>query len=320
MKTCKYIDNILIFFEDKISPCYSGNSDKAPYYALQLNFGQETNIDFRTKYRQIIDELSSKKIEQYPCNYCYHLFETEELKNKYNLIIIKDWENKPFKYDINLIINNLYEKDLIDKENLVVEFQCGDIRWTRKFSNLISFFNDKGIKKFRFLTNNIAHDSLIENLLSLKKCEIYVTYNFKFIKDRKQQHSMVQILRRYMDFAVDKNALNVYYNLTPNYNDNNTDIEQFIKLIYRAGINYLSIRLNSKELIEWLNEDIPLQNCPKKFDKAILYFFKLAKKYSFYSDMTYEEQNTVLKKIFKTNKKISLCEKIKRLFRKKDEI
>lgn len=244
MKTCKYIDNILIFSEDKISPCYSENSAKAPYYAIPLNFGQENNIDFNNKYKQIVEELSSEQIEKYSCKNCFHLFETEKLVNKYNLIIIKNWENIPFKYNIHLLIQNLYDNDLIDKENLVVEFQCGDIRWSRKFLGLISLFNEKGIKKYRFLTNNIAHEPLIENLLSINKCEIYVTYNFKFIKEKKQQHSMVQILRRYMDFAVDKNVINVYYNLTPNYNDNNADIEQFIKLIYRAGINYLSLRLN----------------------------------------------------------------------------
>ncbi len=318
MKTCKYIDNILIFSEDKISPCYSANSERAPFYAEKMQFGQE-NINFEERYKQIIDELNSDNIKNYACNNCFQIFETESLKTKYNLIIVQNWENKPLKYDIKSIIKNLYENNLIDKEKLVVEFQIVDIRQARKYEKLISFFKENGIKKFRFLTNNLACDSLVEYLLSINKCEIYLTYNFKFIKEIKSQNAMVQILRRYMDAAVDKNSINVYYNLTPFYNDNNRDIEQFIKLIYRAGVNYLSLRLNYKNLNDWINAPIPI-NCPPKLDKCILYFFKLCKNYSFYSDMSYEEQNIVLKKIFKTNKKVPLYKKFQQLFRKKDEI
>lgn len=318
MKTCKYIDNILIFSEDKISPCYSISSEQAPLYAAKLHFGQE-NIDFEERYKQIISELSSDNIRNYPCNNCFQIFETDNLRTKYNLIIVKNWENKSFEYDINIIIKNLYDNNLIDKEKLVVEFQCGDIRTARKFQKLISFLQENGIRKFRFLTNNLACDSLVEYLLSINKCEIYLTYNFKFIKEMKSKNAMVQILRRYMDIAVDKNSINIYYNLIPYYNDNNRDIEQFIKLIYRAGVNYLSLRLNSKELNEWFNAPIPLE-CPYKLDKCILYFFKLCKSYSFHSDMSYEEQNIVLRKIFKTNKKVSLYKRIKQIFRKKDEI
>ena len=100
------------------------------------------------------------------------------------------------------------------------------------------------------------------------------------------------------------------------YNDNKKDIKNFINETFKIGINIIGLRLYYKDISSWINEPIPLPKCKKELGKLILYFFKMAKKYSFFLDMDYTEQNIVLKKIFRTNKQQnkSFTERIKKIF------
>lgn len=319
MKACKYINTTIIFSEDRITPCYSSYMNQAPFYALIKDCLAE-DINFESKHNEFIQELNSSCIENYPCKNCCHLTDFDIFSNKYNSIIIKLWNNKPLKYDIYKIISDLYDKNLIDKEFLIVEFQCGDIRISSIYKNLIELFKQKGCKKFKIFTNNLMYDSVVEELLKSNKCEIFVSYNNDSIKSKEQKHSILKVFRHYIKSTENKDAIKAYYNLSYCRNLKDKDIEQFVKLMYSTGINCLSLRLDYELISKWINSSVPLKDCSKNLHRNILYFFKLCRYYSFYSDMNYEEQNIVLKKIFKTNKKISLFKKFIKLFRKKNEI
>ena len=314
MRTCKYINNILLFTPQNITPCYSCFSDKAPCY---INFSAEKyeKINFEKIKKNIIEKINSKDIKGIPCDTCCQIIDCEEIPSKYTHIILSFWNNDSLKYNIFEVIQDLYKKNLLDTDNLIIEFQCGDIDNFRELNKLITLFEANGYKTINFLINNIKYRPYIDEILKQGKGTLSIICDFEN-KDRIDNSSYSKILRMYIGNAKDKNSIKVYYTLIKNCSDNIKDIKNFIETMFKTGINYIGLRLYYKDISNWINKTIPLNNCSKDYSKLILYFFKMAKKYSFYLDMDYKEQNIVLRKIFRTNKiqNKSFIKKIKKIF------
>ena len=316
MKACKYINNTLVFTSSNITPCYSCFQDQAPSYLKNNNESIE-NINFKEKKQEIIEEISSEKIKYIPCNDCCHLMEYETIQEQYNQIILSFWNNKPLKYNIFEVIQDLYEQHLLDTDNLIIEFQSGDIDNFRELNKLITLFEANGYKKISFLINNIVYRTYIDEILKQGKGTLSVILDYRN-KQNSAPNIFSKILRMYIGNAKDKNSIKIYYTLIKNYNDTKKDIRNFVETMYKIGINIIGVRLDYQDISSWINKPIPLNNCKKDYSKLILYFFKIAKRYSFYLDMDYKEQNIILRKIFKTNKlqNKSFIERIKNFFLK----
>lgn len=316
MKTCKYINSTLVFTSERITPCYSCFAEKAPHY-LKTGGSNVEIINFEEKRKQIIEDINSPFIREFPCNTCCQLIENNEAETKYKHIILSFWQDSPLKYNIFETIQNLYQQNLIDIDNLIVEFQSGNIDNFRELNKLIRLFEANGCKKINFLINNVSYKPIIEEILQKEKGSLSILFDSKD-KESNKLHATAKTLKQYMESAKNKNEIKIYYTLIENGSTTKKDIKNFIELMFRIGINTLGLRLDHTYINEWINKDIPLTNCSKNFGELIIFFFKLAKKYSFYLDMDYTEQNIVLNKIFKTNKlqKLSLFEKIKKFFHK----
>ena len=96
MKTCKYINNTLIFTSDNITPCYSCFSNKAPFY-FNFNIKEYENINFKEKKQEILKKINSENIKSFPCYKCCQLTEYEETPSKYTHIILSFWNNITLK-------------------------------------------------------------------------------------------------------------------------------------------------------------------------------------------------------------------------------
>lgn len=314
MKTCKYINDTLLFTPDNITPCYSCFSDKAPYY-INFNFDEYENINFTIIKQTIINKINSNYVKDIPCNNCCQLIDCGEIPSKYNHIILNFWNNNPLKYNIFEVIQDLYKQSLLDINNLIVDFQSGDIDNFKELNKLISLFEANGYRTINFLINNVKYRPFIDEILKSGKGTLSIIYDFEN-KKHIDNNSFSKVLRMYIGNAKDKNSIKIYYTLIMDYNDNKKDIKNFIVETFKIGINIIGLRLYYKDISNWINAPIPLQNCKKELNKLILYFFKIAKKYSFYLDMDYPEQNIILRKIFRTNKiqNKSFIKKIKKIF------
>ncbi len=316
MKTCKYINNTLIFTSDNITPCYSCFSNKAPFY-FNFNIKEYENINFKEKKQEILKKINSENIKSFPCYKCCQLTEYEETPSKYTHIILSFWNNITLKYNIFDVILDLYKQNLLDTDNMLIEFQSGDIDNFKELNKLITLFEANGYKQINFFINNVKYRPIIDEILKQGKGNLSVIFD-----NRDKKHLSInyfsKTLKMYIENAKDKNGIKIYYTLIKDCNDSKKDIKNFIESMYKIGINVIGLRLDYKDISNWINSAIPLYNCKKDFSDLILYFFRIAKKYSFYLDMDYTEQNIVLKKIFKTNKlqKKSFINKIKAFFHK----
>ena len=280
MKTCKYINNTLLFTPENITPCYSCFSDKAPSY-INFNSEEYENINFDKIKRNILKKINSKDIKGIPCDTCCQIIDCEEIPSKYTHIILSFWNNDSLKYNIFEVIQDLYKKNLLDTDNLIIEFQCGDIDNFRELNKLITLFESNGYKTINFLINNVKYRPFIDEILKQGKGNLSIIYDFKD-NNNFDNNVFSKVLRMYICNAKNKNSIKIYYTLVMDYNDNKKDIKNFINETFKIGINIIGLRLYYKDISSWINEPIPLPKCKKELGKLILYFFKMAKKYSFF--------------------------------------
>ncbi len=316
MKSCKYISTTLVFTNQNISPCYSCFQNEVPQY-----IENDKQADFKERKQEIIRELNSDSKFEYPCKECCHFKESNNVDTiKYSLFIFSFWGSAKPEYNIEEIITNLYNQDLIQKDKLTIEFHSSDIRNFGIFNKIIKIFEKNGYKEINFVLNNIIYHKTIEKILGKGKGSLSLIFDYNENKKLVYLKQNSRKIKNYIEKAKDKKAIKIYYTLDENNKDTKLQIEQFINQMYIIGINFLSLRLNNDNIIKWLNEPVPLKDCPKNLDKIILHFFELSKKYCFYSDMNYKEQNIVFNKIFKTKKMLSFKYKIKQFlnfFRRK---
>ena len=324
MNSCPFIDTTLIFSEKNVAPCYIFLSEKVPLY-LNKEQDEIRNIDFRQRKNEINNILNSEKINHYSCKNCCNIITDNQFNGKYDHFIFSLWNKTDFEYDFIEIIKQLYEQDMIDRENLKIEIQSKDFLTMSYLARMISLFEEYGYKEIVFMMNKVVYLPIIEEMLSKGKSSLYINYDFKDTgKIVEKEYGPQHILRSYIATAKDKNAISVHYQLIKDFNDTEKDVVKFITTMYIIGINKISFNLENKDITKWLNEPLPLSNYPQKIRELALIFFKLARKYSFFIDLDFREQILVLKKIFKTYKnkkeKTTIWDNIKNMFKKEDNL
>ena len=302
MNFCPFIDTTLIFTEDCITPCYTNFADKTPYY-LKANLKKQKIPNFSKEKESFYKIINSLRINSYSCKNCVHLVTEETKFKKYNHIIISLWQNKAFKYDFFAIIKDIYKLGMLDIENLIVEIQSGNFAEISELNKILAIFKAIGYKEIHFMMNNVIYHPCIENILKEGKCSLCIIPNLRNNELEGREATIKNVLRRYMNAAKNKNSISVYFELIRGISDNEVAVSDFVKMMYTCGLNKIALRLDNNDINKWLKGTIPLQDCPSYFSTLILLFFKLCRRYSFYLDMSYTEQNIVFKKIFKSNKK-----------------
>lgn len=188
---CNSLNYDLSFFPDKIDACCSGFQGpiyiENPSENLPIDINKILDLkkkffsDFKNnnipkdcigcpnlKNGEIADDFKIKKLVlnhfthcNCKCTYCARL-------GFYNRDFTESKRASDY-YDIFPIIKALYERNLIDKKHLCVEFQGGDCSVLEEFENVINFLLKNEFKEIYFTTNNIIYQPVIEECLKLNK-------------------------------------------------------------------------------------------------------------------------------------------------------
>ncbi len=191
--SCQLLNNNLHFScRSALEPCCSAHI--GPAFVSDL--GNKDSIrDYVSEKQKYIKMLKDGNLPK-NCIDCVHLKPHEETKDfRINKITlnhytqcncaciyctqgnrtiekIKEDANKPVLFDVLKFINELYDMDVIDKENLYIDFQGGNISCLKNHEDIIHTFLDRGVGTIYIPTNNIIYMPVIEKLLSMNKGEL----------------------------------------------------------------------------------------------------------------------------------------------------
>lgn len=238
------------------------------------------------------------------------------LRSKYNMIVVNRFEynNKKILDNICSQISDLYSHGLIDAEKLVLRLNYQDSSKIKELNKLFELLKEKGYKQIEFVNKNLQYNPIIENMLKEKKAALCLKMDYG-----EKSHNNVSLnnLLRYLKMAKYKENINVHCVIRDVNSANNKGIQDFIKLMYKSGINTIGLRIDKK----FLETNTENNTVPENLNGLFINFFKTARKYCFFIDVKSKEQNEFLRKLCKKNKikKESLKNKIKRFILRRED-
>ncbi len=273
---CPLLNNHLHFTSrDTLEPCCSANIGPA----LVSNLSTKDSIkEFIKAKKHYIEMFKSGKIPD-KCQNCVHITEykkqTDFRINKITLNhytqcncaciyctqgnrtfekIIED-ENKPVLYDVLKFINELYDNNLIDTQNLYIDFQGGNISCLKNHEDIIHTFLTRGVGTIYIPTNNIVYMPIIERLLAAKKGELCTALDsgcretYLKIKQVDKFDKSVENLKKYIVKAGNDSII-IKYIIVNGYNDNMEEIKKFMNLMVEIGIKIIVLDIDYRDIID----------------------------------------------------------------------
>jgi hypothetical protein len=320
MKFCQYLAGTIVFRLKDILACFSACNDIIPNYLKNDNNVQ--NFNFAEKKQNLINLLNSDEINKLNCAKCCNIKDVENVdiaSQKYNLICIY-FENEPFTYNLEDIIQNLYNQELIDREKLIIKINFNEIE-EEQLKKVVEVFYNNGFNKIDFRVDNIIkYHHCIEKILSEGKASLCIKFNSSIsnVKQIDRLKQMKKNLKTYIEKAQIKHTINVHYVLTKTSLYKTNVIKEFLDFMNEFGVSTIGLEFeNINELLNSTTLFLPLKEKTAGF---FIDFFKLCRKYNFYMDMKEQEQNIILRRIFKAcnlikkTKKNTLFAKLKRKF------
>lgn len=301
---CDELNNVLSCFHDRIMSCCTGQLGPSYFEAYK---GEK--IDFNTFFKvkeEAFKLLNSRDIDKTPCKGCYYLREKKEtdiVSPQFKVLNvshwtqcncgciycarmfhsegkISTWSTKSSYYDFLPLLKKLYEHNILDKENLFVCIQGGDISVLKEFKPMMQEFIKSGYKEFCIFTNNIVFQPMIKTIMDKNPYHISLTTaldagcreTYKKIKRVDKFNDCVNNLRKYMKNNNDANLV-VKYIVVENLNDNVEEITKFINLMADIGIRTVEFAIDHKWTLFTNLEETPF---PTHYGNLYLKFKQLA--------------------------------------------
>ena len=142
-------------------------------------------------------------------------------------------------YDLLPIIEELYNQDMIDKKELDVHFQGGNVSVLDEFNDLLNIFLKNGVKRVEIATNGIKYLPQIEQICGKTFIDVNISIDagtketYKKIKTVDKFDDLVENLKKYAKLPI---LLRLKYILVRGVNDNKEELENYIKLMKEIGI------------------------------------------------------------------------------------
>lgn len=255
---------------------------------------------FKAVKRHAFALMNKENISKLPCEGCFFLHprtENDVVSDKFNLLNLSHWtqcncgciycarmddsrgeittkKQKSTRYDMLPVLKQLYKNELLDRENLTVVFQGGDISVLKEFEPLVKECLKNGVKRFDILTNNIVYQPIIKKLIDKDKAFLYTSLDtgnketYKKLKRVDKFEDCVNNLRKYS-----KNKPNppivVKYILVHHFNDNKEEIIRFMDLMSDIGIKIVEFQLDNKY---GLFTDLDTNPLPSHYGELFLLF------------------------------------------------
>lgn len=158
-------------------------------------------------------------------------------------------------YDILKFINELYDNELIDKKNLIVDFQGGNISCLKNHNEIIDAFYKRGVKDFVLYTNNIVYIPAMERLLRQDKGSLVVSIDsgtpetFYQIKQTDKFDMVINNLKRYIAAAGNRH-ITAKYIIINKLNDNIEELKAFLNLMLEANVKLFVLDIDYRNIID----------------------------------------------------------------------
>lgn len=180
------------------------------------------------------------------CKYCY----TEEDKKKYNTLKT---------YNIYPIIKDMFDKKIIRRGG-AIGFGGGEPTILPEFDKLINLFLKNGFRNMRVPSSGIKYSKIIEKGISTGQLSVVISIDsssretYKQIKQVDKFDLVCKNLKKYS--KAQKYSYNVIskYIIIPNINDNQTEIDNWLKFNKENRIERIVIDIENSWLTKYREE------------------------------------------------------------------
>ena len=301
---CELMDKGLHFTQDCIKTCCA--PEKGVYIRIPKNQPDYIFTEFQKKRENAINSMREMNIPD-DCKGCIYikeydldspdtpqyLKENDGKQQKISTIVINHFKqcdcaciycsqqgylntvSKPQKseyYDLYPILKKFYKDNLIDTENLEVEFQGGSIAVLKEFHDLFELILKHGVKKISFFTNGLKF--MPEIVKASKKCSVLIVCSvdsgtretFKQLKTMDKYDEVMKNLNKYHKEFLRNNkdekfyhCINSKYILIEGVNDNKDELGKYIEASYKAGANMCQLDMDFKKIMinKGVHYDVP---------------------------------------------------------------
>lgn len=187
-------------------------------------------------------------------------------------------------YNFLPIFDSLLNQNLLDKQDLRIEFQGGSISVWDEFIPLLEKIKDTGIKNIQYHTNAVKFIPQIEELAKITNSSMSISIDcgcsdsYKKIKGENCFDNVVENIIKYADAGV---SISCKYIIVKNVNDNIEEISKFMNLIkdiknkvkYKDNIGCM-IDIDFRESLS-----VPNYVIPDNYKNLLEYSIKLSKEY-----------------------------------------
>ena len=272
--SCDALNHHLQFRHDKIEPCCCANISPILIDDMQDKKWLDNLKKTKAKYIKQMEEGSILPT----CKGCMNILPYKKEKDsKINTITINHFTHcncaciyctqdntsakhiveepkKAPEYDIIPFVKELYKKNMIDKENLFVDFQGGDISVLEEADEIINLFLDNGVRYFQFLTSGVKYVSGIEKVLKAARGTLGLSLDsgtpetYLKIKQTDKFYDVVENIKKYLK-TTDPANITVKYIIVQGINDNTDEFNRFFDLMEEIGVKNIALDINYRNII-----------------------------------------------------------------------
>ena len=301
---CDELNNVISCFHDRIMSCCSGQLGPVyseAYAGQKIDMGKFLEIKYRA-----FERLNENDIEFSPCADCFYLRErkpSDIILPTFNFINVSHWthcncgciycarmkdskgvisdkvQKSPY-YDFLPLLKNLYKNKMLDRNNLTVFIQGGEISVLKEFESMVKEFLKQGVKEFYILSNNIKYMPVVKKLLDMGNTRFVTSLDcgsremYKKIKRVDYFDDFISNLKKYVK-SKKPEKVHVKYIVVENVNDNKEEITKFINLMADTGIKTVEFMIDNEYLLFTNLDQTPL---PVHYKELYLHFEDLCKK------------------------------------------
>ncbi|MBQ2645187.1 radical SAM protein [bacterium] len=248
----------------------------APDGCLGCIYLKEYDLDSSNTPKNIIEIQSDKpKISNIVINHykqcdchCIYCTQSNYLKKIVTIPQKSDY------YDLYPIIKSFYNEDLIDTQNLRVEFQGGSLAILEEFHDLVDIFLQHGIKEIQFFTNGIKYLPEIVEASNQAHVDIICSLDsgtretFKRIKIVDKFNDVINNLKKYRKKSKNLQIFSKYI-LLEGINDNIEELSKYLEASENFGADIAQLDMDFKKVM--INKGVHY-DVPKHFYKLYDFF------------------------------------------------
>lgn len=196
------------------------------------------------------------------------------------------YPNTTQNYEILPIIKELYKRNCIDRENLLVEFQGGNLSLLKEFKALMEEFNKENATRYIFLTNNIKYVEEIEQYGNQPESIISISLDagtretYKRIKGVDAFDIVVENIQKYRQNT--QLLIFLKYIILEGENDNLEELKHFLEIAKEVNTNgEVSLEIDYRKMF---------MNNPEEFKIPQIYYdmFNLAEEFCKNNNLPYK--------------------------------